>query len=142
MIVLRSAFPVTIRRAVLAGLLAAGTPSHAADLVAIQIIVANETREALECQALAGHWFSFDLGGNAPQSHLTIDMSFDAATGTVVMYNSLKEALPIETVYCGYRGRAWETRFDFPLRALAAQAARNGQVTLVCRSADAAPACS
>jgi hypothetical protein len=118
------------------------TPAHATELALIQIIVANETPEALECQALAGHWFSFDLGSKAPHEKLPINMSYDPATGTVMMHNSRNEPLPLESVYCGYRGRAWETRFVFPLRTLAARAAQSGPVTLVCRSEDTAPSCS
>lgn len=106
------------------GTLPAGAAVPRADYyVPVHMSATNAGAEPLECQAVAGHWYSFDLGIGATAARLDFDLSVDPKTGTVVMYNSAKDPVPIETVFCGIKGKAWDTRFVFPLRTIAEQAA-------------------
>jgi hypothetical protein len=113
-----------------------------AKLLSLRFTVLNSTESELTCQALAGRWYAFELGSEAPGRRFTVLMSLDPATDTVSMFNDIHEAVPIQTLYCGYSGRAWETRFQFPLHRLAGEAAPTGGVTLTCRSRKSALICS
>jgi hypothetical protein len=126
----------TMAQAALAG------PPRAETYLPIDMTVVNEGAEALECQAVAGHWFSFDLGIGAHGEKLRFDMSVDPKTGTVVMFNSMKDAVPIESVFCGINGRAWETRFVFPLRRIAEKAAIQPASHFTCRMERETTTCS
>ena len=59
--------------------------------VPIHLTAENGAAETLECQAVAGHWYSFDLGTVTAASRLSFDMAVDPKTGTVVMYNGIQE---------------------------------------------------
>lgn len=120
----------------LAALLLSPTAAGAgsAKLLPLHFTILNSTDSELTCQALAARWYAFELGNDASGRRLTVEMSLDPATETVSMFNDIHEAVPIQTLYCGYSGRAWETRFEFPLHRLAGEAAPKGGVTLTCRS--------
>jgi hypothetical protein len=112
------------------------------ELVPLHVDLLNGTTNDLTCQALAARWYAFELGSEAPGRHFSITMSFDPGTGTVSMFNSVQVAVPIETLYCGYRGRAWETRYQFHLSRLAHEAASADKLELTCRPAGLAVKCS
>jgi hypothetical protein len=133
-----------VTRALLAALSLSATAAGAdpAQLLSLRFTVLNSTEHSLTCQALAARWYAFELGSKAPGRRFTVLMSLDPATDTVSMFNDIHEAVPIETLYCGYSGRAWETRFQFPLHRLADEAAPTGGVTLTCRSQKSALICS
>lgn len=126
----------------LAALLLAFSPAPAAaEQLPATFTVANATTAPLECQAEAGHWYAFDLGTAAPHASLIIALLFDPATKTVGKRNALGDVLPIETVYCGLAGHAYETRAVLPLRSLMAKAAAGELVGVQCRNESAATAC-
>jgi len=137
-------FYLAVRRMFLCFVLGLAVSTAEADvpkLLPLRFVVINRTESDLTCQALAGRWYSFELGSEGPGERLTFDMSLDTATDTVSMFNKARVAVPIETLYCGYRGRAWETHFEFPLHYIANEAARQGGLTLTCRSAGSALIC-
>ena len=107
----------------------------------IHLTAENGAAETLECQAVAGHWYSFDLGTVTAASRLSFDMAVDPKTGTVVMYNSMQDPVPIETVFCGFAGRAWDTRFVFPLRQIAERAVAGEASAFVCEAASGHVVC-
>lgn len=131
-----------IRGAFAAGLLALATGPAAAEDAApevtylpVHVTAENQTGGPLECQAVAGHWYSFDLGTGAVGATMTFDMAVDPMTGTVVMWNSAMDPVPIESVYCGVAGEAWDTRFTFPLRRIAETAEADETSAFVCEAA-------
>lgn len=137
-----------LRGALAAGLLALATGSAAAGDVPraavylpVHVTAENRTGGPLECQAVAGHWYSFDLGTGAAGATMTFDMAVDPETGTVVMWNSEHDPVPIETVFCGIAGRAWDTRFTFPLRRVAETAEAGETSAFVCEGSEGRVAC-
>lgn len=141
-------FPHPIRGMLAAGLLAVAAAPAAADDVPraetylpVQITVDNQTGGRLECQAVAGHWYSFDLGTGAAAATMTFDMAVDPMTGTVVMWNSAMDPVPLESIYCGIAGKAWDTRFTFPLRRIAETADADETSAFVCEAAEGRVAC-
>lgn len=101
----------------------------------IHFAVTNAATEPMECQAVAGHWYSFALPGAVPGKVADLALFFAPKTGTLVMFNEAKDPLPIEQVVCGFAGHAYETQYRFPMRALARQAAGTGKpVPLTCRT--------
>jgi hypothetical protein len=103
----------------------------------VTITVVNATAAPLECQAEAAHWYAFDLGIAQLNESLSIALLFEATTGTVGKPSHDGGMLPIETVYCGRAGRAYETRFVLPLRTLAAR----GAATVRCHAGRDAVVC-
>jgi len=120
---------------VLAGSAAAGAVPRAEVYLPVRITAENRTGGPLECQAVAGHWYSFDLGTGAAAQTMAFDMAVDPKTGTVVMWNSAHDPVPIETVFCGIGGKAWDTRFAFPLRHIAETAEAGRASAFVCEAA-------
>ena len=107
----------------------------------VQIDIGNATGAALECQALAAHWYSFpvrrlDAGGNVLMS-----FAYRPERGEVTAEPASR--LPVETLYCGLAGRAWATRGEIDVRAAAARAAAaGGRARITCRAAGGAVACA
>ena len=126
--------------ALAAGAVQAEVP-RAAVYLPVHVNAENRTGAPLECQAVAGHWYSFDLGTGTPAARMRFDMAVDPKTGTVVMYNSANDPVPIETVFCGVAGTAWETRFDFPLRSIATRAIAGQESDFVCAEQAGRVAC-
>jgi hypothetical protein len=120
----------------------AAAEAGSAKLLPLHFTILNSTESELTCQALAGRWYAFELGNDAPGRRLSVEMSLDPTTQTVSMFNDIHEAVPIQTLYCGYSGRAWETRFQFPLHRLAGEAAPKGEVALTCRAQESALICT
>ena len=103
---------------ILSGLLLLAANAAAApfgDMTALDIRVENAGDATLDCQAEVAHWFSADLGDVAPAGAATLDLWIDEATGTVATRNALGEFLPVERVWCGVKGRAYDTRWMIPL---------------------------
>jgi hypothetical protein len=126
----------------LTGLLMASRHGIADDArrIAVGVRIDNATGAALECQALAAHWYSFPVERLEPDRNITMSFSFLPARGEVTAEPASK--LPIERLYCGRAGRAWATRGEIDVRAVAARAAADdGNVSLSCRADGAAVSC-
>ena len=93
------------------GALAAPTPLH--------VDLDNRSSAILECHAIAGHWYGFDLGTIPAGARTELPLALDRATGTISIPNSLHQSVPIQWMYCGRTGDAWRTRAVLPLRRLA-----------------------
>lgn len=102
--------------------------------VPVHFAVTNAGPEAIECQAVAGHWYSFALPGAKPGAAADLALFFAPHTATLVMFNEAKDPLPIEQVVCGFAGHAYETQYRFAMRDLARRAVATGKpVPLTCR---------
>ena len=67
-------------------------------------------------------------------------VAFDEARGAAV--DAPVRQLPLETLFCGRAGLAWETRGTLDLRALAARAAVAGVVRAACADAGESLRCA
>lgn len=121
-------------------LLACGAPgARGAAPLPLHVDLVNRSSTALECHAIAGHWYGFDLGTIAVDARTPLPLSLDRATGTISMPNSLRQAVPIQWIYCGRSGDAWRTRAVLPLRSL--EESNPPPSAIVCRDGKAALRC-
>ncbi len=123
-----------------AALLLIATPAAGGAAPApLHVDLVNRSSATLECHAIAGHWYGFDLGTVAAGASTELPLDLDRATGTISIPNSLKQPVPIQWIYCGRSGDAWRTRAVLPLRRLAEPA--TVQAAVVCREMHAALRC-
>ncbi len=110
---------------------ASSAAAWAQSLTPVALGIRNETGAVLECQVLAAHWYTLpglalDAGGAATIRQYAADGVLQTAA-----------KLPIERIFCGFAGRAWQTRGEVDLRGLAmGEAAR-----VVCRAVGEGVAC-
>jgi hypothetical protein len=82
------------------------------------LTIDNETGRALACYALAGHWYGFDLGTVAAGRPMRLPLSVQTADRTLSLPNSLGQPVPIQMIYCGTPGNAWDSRTVLDLQTL------------------------
>jgi len=75
-----------------------------------------------------------------PGGDATLLLAFDSGRGEAV--DDPVRRLPLETLFCGRVGRAWQTRGTLDLRGLAARAAVAGVVRATCADAGETLHCS
>ena len=85
------------------------------NLSRLSISIENVGDVPIECRAEIAHWFAAPLGIVAPKHDSELDLWVDASTGTIATRNEKQEFLPVERVWCGVEGRAYETRWLLPL---------------------------
>lgn len=101
------------------------------------VAIENDTAGPLACYAMAGHWYGFDLG-IVPGGHVMhLPLSLRPADRTLSLQNSLGQPVPIQMIYCGVVGHAYDTRTILDLQSLIA---RRQHVTF-CTLAGALPVC-
>jgi hypothetical protein len=113
----------------------AARPCQADDArrIAVHVQIGNASGAALECQALAAHWYSFPVARLEPGGNILLSFMFAPARGEVIA--EALGGLPIEDLYCGRAGQAWATRGAIDVRAAAMHAAgEGGRVRVVCRT--------
>lgn len=98
----------------------------------LHVTIRNAAGVALECQVLGAHWYaqppqSLPAGGQTTLSlHVTAGgLRMDAG-------------LPVERIFCGFAGRAWQTRGELDLAILAA----GGANSAACRNDGERVACA
>ncbi len=84
-------------------------------LIAVPVEVLNSGTATILCQAEIAHWFGTDLASIEPGESGTLDLRFDTLSGTWATMNTRGEALPVERVWCGLKGRTYETRWNLKL---------------------------
>ncbi len=100
----------------------------------VRIEILNDTAAPMACQILAVHWYTpLPVANAAPGQAASLTLAFDAARGEAV--DDPERKLPLETLFCGHVGRAWETRGTLDLRSLAARAATAGVARAACTDA-------
>jgi hypothetical protein len=104
-----------------------------AGLVHVPVTVENNSNETIACTAEYAHWYSSEVGAAAPGSNMRIALWFETATGAYVMLNERQENLPVESLWCGFTGRAYVTRGLLPLDRIAGASASARAVTCVAR---------
>lgn len=79
-------------------------------LVRAVLSVSNVGTDPLSCTAQLAHWYSSELAIVGPGETARIDLWIDPDTGTVALLNDRQENMPVEALWCGIEGRAYETR--------------------------------
>ncbi|GIX14037.1 MAG: hypothetical protein KatS3mg118_1996 [Paracoccaceae bacterium] len=91
-----------------AGPVAPGTQT--AGLERLPLRVTNAAAGPIACAAQIAHWFAMPLADIAPGATAEIALWRHPESGTVMILNARGEALPVERIWCGHAGRAWQTR--------------------------------
>jgi len=110
------------------------------DPIAAPIFIQNDSGGAMQCQVLAAHWYARAAQTVPAGAVLRIDLAFDVRSAEVT--DRALEGLPVERLYCGPAGRAWQARAEVDFRALAARAAAGQPATVACRAVPAGLACA
>jgi hypothetical protein len=122
-------------------LCALALPAAAPAPTAERILVRNNSASDIECRLLAAHWYTPLPAASAPPGgQAELRFSFDASRGEAV--DDPVRQLPLEVLYCGRAGRAWETRSTLDLPVLAARAALDGTAKVTCGDVGDALLCS
>ncbi len=84
-------------------------------LVTVPVRVENLSDAPVLCAVQLAHWFADEMGRIAPGETLETALHADPADGTVYRLNAAGDRMPVEGLWCGIAGRAWETRAPLPL---------------------------
>ncbi|MCX7304178.1 MAG: hypothetical protein NTV73_07550 [Hyphomicrobiales bacterium] len=95
--------------AALAGLVA--VPAAAATQ-SFDVTINNTGDTVLACDASIAHWYSNAMGDIAPGKSLSFSLLADAGDGTVFLRNVAGDDMPVQRLWCGVKGRSWETRAE------------------------------
>lgn len=79
-------------------------------LTYVPVDVRNTGIAPISCTIQLAHWYSLGLGEALPGAHTRVDLWFDKASGTYLILNDKQDNMPVEAVWCGIAGRAFETR--------------------------------
>jgi hypothetical protein len=102
--------------------------------VPVRIEIRNATAAPMQCQILAAHWYTpLPVATARPGDTATLTLAFDTARRAAV--DDPVRQLPLETLFCGRVGRAWETHGTLDLRDLAERAASVGVAYAACTDA-------
>ncbi|WP_413203409.1 hypothetical protein [Rhodospirillum sp. A1_3_36] len=111
-----------------------------AGLTAAPLEIDNHTGKVVACFVSLAHWYSMDLGSLTAGERITVPLWVEEDTGTVFLLNDQEDRMPLDNMWCGLGGEAWETRAVIALERRAGVAAQPGQVVcavegegLVCR---------
>lgn len=80
-----------------------------------QVSVTDKASEPIACHVELAHWYSRQPTRIATGDTGTIDLWFDPETGTYSVLNGKRENMTVETLWCGFVGKAYETRSEIPL---------------------------
>lgn len=86
-----------------------------AGLVPLPFAARNDGGQPMSCAVDTAHWYAVDLGTTAPGTWLRQMFWTVPATGEVVILNAHDDRMPVEALWCGEAGRAWETRATIDL---------------------------
>ena len=101
--------------------------------------IANTAGVPVVCVGELAHWYSAELAAIATGATATIDLWFDPETGTVSALNEARENMPVESLWCGIAGEAYETRATVALAREAGATAKPR--TLTCTMGDTRLTC-
>lgn len=111
-----------------------------AGLAPLPFAVRNDGRTAMSCGVATAHWYSVDLGAAAPGRWLRQMFWAVPATGEIVILNAHRDRMPVQELWCGRAGRAWDTRAAIGLDRQAGRAP--APLRVACRDDAAALRCA
>lgn len=86
------------------------SPALAVELRPAPVDVTNKGTAPIACVAQLAHWFSTGLGTAEPGETLRIPLRLEPSTRTYVLLNVKNDHMPVEALWCGIAGKAYETR--------------------------------
>jgi hypothetical protein len=72
----------------------------------------NRSQGPIECEAAVAHWYSAKIGSAEAGGSVTGALWSSPETGAVFLLNDKQERMPVQSLWCGIRGRAATTRAD------------------------------
>ena len=82
----------------------------------LSVSIDNRSGREVVCVGELAHWFSAELARAPAGATARIALWFDPETGTTSALNAHKENMPVESLWCGIAGRAYETRSQVALK--------------------------
>lgn len=79
-------------------------------LVKVPFSITNNTSQTVSCIGELAHWYSTEVAKIAEDATTRFNLWYDAKTGTLTLLNKHDENMPVESLWCGFDGRAFETR--------------------------------
>ena len=79
-------------------------------LNAAPVSIVNATGAGVSCVGELAHWYSAELAVVAAGETAVIDLWHDPETGTFTALNDKQENMPVDSLWCGVTGKAYETR--------------------------------
>jgi hypothetical protein len=91
-------------------------------LVALPFVARNNSSGRIVCSAALAHWYSIEFGSAARDETVRATLWYDPRSGATFVLNARDDRMPIQALWCGLDGHAWETRavVALPQRAAAA----------------------
>lgn len=84
--------------------------SGTAGLAPVPLSLTNAGQASLLCIGELAHWYSTEVARIEAGATVRVDLWFDPQTGTYTLLNDSDENMPLEALWCGRAGRAYETR--------------------------------
>ena len=81
-----------------------------AGLSHVPVVVRNTGAAAMTCTIQLAHWYSLSLEDALPGGRTVIDLWFNPKSGAYLILNDKQDNMPVEALWCGIAGRAFETR--------------------------------
>jgi len=91
----------------------------------------NGGEAPITCAAAIAHWYSLELGRASLGQAVHHTLWFDPSRGVVFLIDKDEVRLPVETLWCGFEGRSWETRHVASLPSHAGEIAQAISLTCV-----------
>ncbi|MFK5979424.1 MAG: hypothetical protein QM488_11105 [Rhizobiaceae bacterium] len=79
-------------------------------LIKVPFSITNATSKPISCIGELAHWYSTEVAKISDDSTTKFDLWFDLKTGTLTLLNEHDENMPVESLWCGFTGRAYATR--------------------------------
>lgn len=81
-----------------------------AGLTHVPVAVRNAGAAPITCTIQLAHWYSLNLADALPGGGTVIDLWFNPKSGAYLILNDKTDNMPVEALWCGIAGRAFETR--------------------------------
>lgn len=111
-----------------------------AGLAHVPVAVRNVGAAPMTCTIQLAHWYSLKLEDALPGGRTVIDLWFNPKSGTYLILNDKTDNMPVEALWCGIAGRAFETRAAIALDRSKGAAPR--PQVMRCAAADDRMVCS
>jgi hypothetical protein len=81
-----------------------------AGLVALPFAAKNGSPSRIVCSAALAHWYSIEFGSAVRDETVRATLWYDPGSGATFVLNAREDRMPIQALWCGLYGHAWETR--------------------------------
>jgi hypothetical protein len=84
-------------------------------LVEIPFSATNAGSRAISCSVALAHWYSAELGQARPGGAIEARLWGDPKTGEILFLNESLDHMPVQSLWCGFADRSWESRATIAL---------------------------